>query len=403
MIGSADVDPAVSHLLRYPSATLTAALDRFGPRLAVGSRLVTLGDSTTIAGENPATFTFGNSYGFFVELFAGQRIRHVRNAGIGGNTSAMVLARFDADVAPYRPTVVSLLVGVNDSFLGVPDADFRANVTALVARIRAIEATPVLGTVTPISTADAAHRRRISRFNRWLATYAAAESLPLVDYHAALVDPATGNLRAEYDSGDGTHPNAVGNARMASVWLDTLDRLLPPPSPLTAKSNTDPGNLVGNGLFLGDTDADGIANDWFTWGGVNSGTPTRSLVAATGVAGQVQRLTNAGVDGSHAVATNILSGWSVGDRLVVACLMTKTGGGPEAAIQLQNFGQNVGQGYRVAYVDWQVTAARGRISFDHVIGPGTTAVTVILQANGGTGSVDFGEVSVWNATTEQLL
>jgi hypothetical protein len=262
----------------------------------------------------------------------------------------------------------------------------------------------VLCTIMPVTSADAGHRQRIARANRWLSEYTSAENIPLVDMHAAMVDPATGNLLAQYDSGDGTHPNVVGQARMGRTWLDAVTHLLPPPSALTTKSNVDPINLLSGGLFLGDATGDGIADPWFAWGAPNSGTVTRSVVTDPLVAGdRMQRLTNTGVDGSNAIAQNIGSGWAVGDRLLVSCLVTSPGGGPQVAVLTQNYNQNVGQGWRVTYIDWQVSCTRGVVAYEVEVGPGTEAVTVILQANGGTGSIDFAEVTVINLTANGLI
>ena len=39
---------------------------------------------------------------------------HFRNSGIGGNRTGSVLARFDYDVAAWKPTIVSVELGMND-------------------------------------------------------------------------------------------------------------------------------------------------------------------------------------------------------------------------------------------------------------------------------------------------
>src|SRR6187455_804014 len=39
---------------------------------------------------------------------------HFRNSGIGGNRTSSILARFDYDVAAWKPTIVSIELGMND-------------------------------------------------------------------------------------------------------------------------------------------------------------------------------------------------------------------------------------------------------------------------------------------------
>src|SRR6187551_3344663 len=39
---------------------------------------------------------------------------HFRNSGVPGNTTRDILARFDYDVAKWKPTIVSVELGMND-------------------------------------------------------------------------------------------------------------------------------------------------------------------------------------------------------------------------------------------------------------------------------------------------
>src|ERR1043165_6350912 len=39
---------------------------------------------------------------------------HFRNSGIGGNRTGNIIARFDYDVAAWKPTIVSTELGMND-------------------------------------------------------------------------------------------------------------------------------------------------------------------------------------------------------------------------------------------------------------------------------------------------
>lgn len=71
--------------------------------------------------------------------------------GVGGNTTTMMLARFDTDV-PADCSHVVLFEWVNDTYQSVPSSRQDANWRALVAKVRAIGATPVVVGPTPLST-----------------------------------------------------------------------------------------------------------------------------------------------------------------------------------------------------------------------------------------------------------
>src|SRR5829696_6479686 len=73
-----------------------------------------------------------------------------RNSGVGGHTIPTTLARFDYDIAAWKPTVVSVELGMNDHG-GTPTEKFVANMGTMVARIRAINARPIILSASPIN------------------------------------------------------------------------------------------------------------------------------------------------------------------------------------------------------------------------------------------------------------
>ena len=68
------------------------------------------------------------------------RVHHAINAGVSGETSRDMLARFDRDVAHYRPHLVIITTGGNDCSPenDLPRNEFEGNLRALVARCRAL-------------------------------------------------------------------------------------------------------------------------------------------------------------------------------------------------------------------------------------------------------------------------
>src|SRR6267143_49290 len=76
-----------------------------------------------------------------------------RNSGVGGHTIPTTLARFDYDIAAWKPTVVSVELGMNDQG-GTPAGKFVANMDTMVQRIRSIKARPVILSASPINNGN---------------------------------------------------------------------------------------------------------------------------------------------------------------------------------------------------------------------------------------------------------
>lgn len=142
--------------------------------------------------------------------------------GIGGQSSAQLLQRFEQDVVALHPRAVHIMVGLNDiaGNDGLTRAeDFQANVRAMVAIAEANDIAVVLGSVTPATRffwrPGIDPRARIAALNRWLKTFAAERGIPFADYHAVLAE-RDGSMKAPFDE-DGSHPTAAGYAAMRPV------------------------------------------------------------------------------------------------------------------------------------------------------------------------------------------
>lgn len=196
---------------------------------------------------------------------------HFRNSGISGNRTPQVLQRFDYDVAAWKPTIVSVELGMND--VGGADpakadcADgYVAGMKGLADRIRAINAQPIFISSSPVndgSLMNAWTSRRcqtIHPFTVALAKLAGQESILVVDQYHPLIDlwgsnktiddvnslaarirllkpenniPELKTLQAFANAwetkptvelgGDAVHPGPVGQYMMAAAILAELD------------------------------------------------------------------------------------------------------------------------------------------------------------------------------------
>lgn len=214
-------------------------------RALVGNGFVCLGDSLS--------FSIGANGPGWPELtcaLSGQRLRWLGSAAVGGNTLKMMLARLATDVLPLRPDVVSVLGGTGDITF-VPETPFAESVETHQAIVRTLVGNNILPVVVcnpPQATSY--YRARTVRWNNYLREFARLHKLPLLDFWALLVDPATSQLPPVYDIGDGIHPGQVAHQVMAAEALATLVPLVPPYSPVRALSSSDEDNLVSNPLLL---------------------------------------------------------------------------------------------------------------------------------------------------------
>lgn len=150
------------------------------------------------------------------------------NRGIGSDTAANMLRRFDADVVQLRPRNVVILAGLNDISFALgrdsSDEDIVDEVAAILEKL--IDAsltariTPVMCSLTPFTAGPERHARFkavVPRINEKLKAICAAKGCPYVDYAGAMKD-GDGDLRREL-SGDGVHPHHAGYRLMADSLI----------------------------------------------------------------------------------------------------------------------------------------------------------------------------------------
>jgi acyl-CoA thioesterase-1 len=134
------------------------------------------------------------------------------NAGLSGETSAGALRRIDWALK-QRTDVVVLETGGNDALRALDANALKANLTAIVARIR--KAQPNAKILLAVMEAPPNFGPRyITSFREAYATVARKEGLTLLPF---LLDRVAGN--AELNQEDGIHPNLAGERIVAdNVW-----------------------------------------------------------------------------------------------------------------------------------------------------------------------------------------
>ena len=143
----------------------------------------------------------------------------VFNAGIAGDTTRELLARFNRDVAVRAPGLVILWAGVNDRLYPghtIELPEFEENYRELLERIETIGAKVLVGTLPPQFVPYLAER--LAPVNAFLR----ALGLPLADFEAVVKSRPVGEERESFlrnpaNSGvrDGLHLTEAGTEAVA--------------------------------------------------------------------------------------------------------------------------------------------------------------------------------------------
>ena len=159
------------------------------------------GDVWVMAGDS---ITAQRLHTNFIEAYYRTRFPrltlHFRNSGIGGNRTGNVLKRFDYDVAAWKPTIVSVELGMNDA--NGPVDVYIKGMKEIIGKIRAIHAQPVLISSSPVDDGSimgdwkSPRCQSLDAFTVALKKLAEEEQVVFVDQYHALIDLWGKNRRA---------------------------------------------------------------------------------------------------------------------------------------------------------------------------------------------------------------
>jgi lysophospholipase L1-like esterase len=213
-----------SHLTSPPLTTPTITLPD-------GATILFQGDSVTAADRSSASeaANFGPSLGNSYPLFIGQHLLYSQakkqvkcyNRAIGGDTVPALQSRWQTDTIALNPSVLSILVGVND-YLG-DKAGYESNLTTLVNNT--INALPTVqlvimepyAIIPPELAQQYADFADIAAAAARVAKAAGAVFVPLQDmFNQLVVQESTAYWLAD---GQGAHPTIAGHAAIAQQWL----------------------------------------------------------------------------------------------------------------------------------------------------------------------------------------
>jgi lysophospholipase L1-like esterase len=184
--------------------------------------LVFAGDSVTDCGRRTDPDGLGDGYVRTLYDDLGPRRPRIVNAGISGNRAADLAARWSADVLAHEPSLVSILVGINDTWRRYDEDDpttaesfeesCRAMLDPLTCPVVVME--PFL---LPVKDGQEAWREDLDPKLDVVRKLAVEYGAILVPADVALTRQAAA-VGAATLANDGVHPTAAGHRAIADLW-----------------------------------------------------------------------------------------------------------------------------------------------------------------------------------------
>jgi len=352
----------------------------------------------------------GSGTGLWPGLFcmlSGGRAVYTANYAVSSKQSSDVIADQLPSAIADRSEFVAVLIGTNDIKGASPaaalsEAQSIANLTTIYDTIVNAGKTPICCTLPPLSwTNQSSWRVGADRLSQWIADYARTNGYPLIDFYAALVDPATSNLASSYTS-DGLHPDTeLGGLAMANRAVADVLAFFSPQSVRLATGDLDRRNLIPYGTFSSDVDANGRGDEWGK--SSESGTIVYSVEAITGGIGSTQVIAFTGAAAATiSPNTLITTGFSVGDRMFFGGRVwttDATGSLKFAPILICTSGSLTVRPTPGGNLFFNLTD--GWFGIEFVVPSGTTSFDVRLTASATAGgTVKWGQITLRNLTTE---
>lgn len=199
-------------------------------RLFDGHRIVFAGDSVTdcdrLAGAGGG---LGDGYVRLLAESASLAGADVVNRGVGGDRIEDLARRWDAEVLAETPQVVSVMIGINDTWRRY-DAGQKTDEATFLARYRALlERLAPDGVVVlmepfllPVTAEQQTWRQDLDPKIAAVRRLAKEFGTVLVRTDEVLNSLVAAGAAPESLADDGVHPTAQGHAAIAEAWLDAV-------------------------------------------------------------------------------------------------------------------------------------------------------------------------------------
>lgn len=210
---------------------------------------------------DPVAGTYGSVRGSlnWANAFLGDQLTFVRNAGIGGNTYAQMLARITTDVLAYDSDWVLIGGPVNDIIQARTAAAIIADATAILDALSGRRVVMLTATAT-VQYTTTGMKSVLAEVNAWIkALPRTRPNIVVADAWAVLADKSTGSaatgMTLAGSSGSPTdtlHWSAAGALRVGLAIADVMRPHLSS-TPKPRSYNGDPLSVIANPSFSGGT------------------------------------------------------------------------------------------------------------------------------------------------------
>lgn len=199
--------------------------------------IVTLGDSITKGVRSGVTVEETFSHRLERALMDRGLPVKVSNLGIGGERTDQALKRLEAEVLAKQPQIVTIMYGTNDSYIDqgksasrITAAEYRANLTNLVRRLREAGVRPVLmteprwGKSAALNGVGEHPNVRLEQYLAECRSVATELKVPLVDHYLHWLKAEQGGRDLGAWTTDQCHPNPAGHQVLLETMLPTVLR-----------------------------------------------------------------------------------------------------------------------------------------------------------------------------------
>ncbi|MBP1993959.1 SGNH/GDSL hydrolase family protein [Paenibacillus eucommiae] len=190
------------------------------------SLIVCMGDSITE--QNFHLHSHINYVGHFSEKLINTfgRNQFIINTGVSGDTTWGAVARLERDALRFKPDLVTLMFGMNDSARGMDELPvFKQNLESLIASIRESGSEVLLLTqnILKFEIKDNASRASYPYYAEAIREVAATTGAPLCDIYQKWEATAKEiNYKHWMMMDDEIHPNEHGHQFMANILFEFL-------------------------------------------------------------------------------------------------------------------------------------------------------------------------------------
>ena len=233
--------------LGLPSITSAANITARGGKISLlkGDIILVQGDSITDAGRNRDEKAFNNTraLGSGYALLASSQLLEehpgkdlkIANRGISGNKVYQLAERWEQDCIELKPSVLSILIGVNDfwhmlngKYDGTVET-YRKDFDALLKRTKDTlpDVKLIIGEPFAVRGTSAVNDQWFPRFDEYRAAarqIADKYNAVFIPYHS-IFEKAAKTAPAVYWTHDGVHPSLAGSKLMADAWVKAVGKI----------------------------------------------------------------------------------------------------------------------------------------------------------------------------------